>query len=103
MRSAAASARTSDPSTWSVRSMNSAGVVMLRFSSAEMRRWPSDRGVAAVDDEDRAGHERRRCTREEHDAGCDLLREREALLGRIFDPVPLEFGSVDRSHLGLDV
>ena len=72
-----------------------------RFSLRRISRSP-DR-VAAVDDEDRAGHERGRGAGQEHHARRDLLGQRVALLRGVLDPVPPEFRAVHGGHLGLHV
>src|SRR3954469_15669140 len=60
-------------------------------------------GVAAVDHDDRSGHERRGVGGHVDHGRGDLLRQRETLHGSVLDPVPVEFRLVDRSHFGLDV
>src|SRR5271166_6307095 len=57
--------------------------------------WASVEGVAAVEHEHGAGHERARVAGQVDDARRDLLGCRVALHGNVLDPVPPELGLVD--------
>ena len=59
----------------------------------------SEHRVAAVDDQDRTGHERGGVAGQEHNAGGYLVDSGVALLGHVVDPVALELRPINWSHV----